>query len=348
MCVVACKKLPETGWVGIKNRDRNYKPIVSFFQSNKKGVERLLFRDDLTGYMEGINEFGLSVISSATAVKDDETQLLANKKKQSDRREIARLIRQGEQYAITGEEDEKKLGDILLSKNIKDAIKLVKETKPIGNHIIFDRDDCYAIEIDLTREEKLEACKIREEDPDWEHPSPKDRDYVIKVKQLKDEEFVLRTNHGVLIDSAGYQEDTSKMTGDISDEEYLEWMKENRKGSISRYNIAEKGVKKAKSVQDMIDALSDRPNENPQLNPLRLASRRDKKSLRTTGQMVLVPAAKVFKYRNIWSKISDMTDINKINGNNSKTYLELLSFHKDIYTESTSKFNSLVDDIILG
>jgi hypothetical protein len=345
MCVVAAKYLPDYGWVGIKNRDRNYKPIITIFQSNKGGVERLLMRDDLTGYMEGINEFGISVMSAATAVKDDELQLIQIRQKKKARSDAAKLVRQDKLDVASTSEDGIKLGRALISKNINEALKIIQETKPLGNHILFDESTCYVIEVDLTREEKLAAKEQRAIDPLWEHPSPETRDYTVKTKKVSKKDFVLRTNHGIMIDYAGYQKDKKKMTGDKEDPDYIQWMEANHNSSLTRFNTVKTLLTDADSVDSMLAAMSDRSNSDPQLNPLRTASRTDKKALRTTGQQIFIPKHKVFKYRNIWSTLRDSIKINGINKNNSVTYLDLLSYHEDIYE---SKFNNLIKSIILN
>jgi len=54
MCIVALKYFTDGGWVGVKNRDRNYKPNIRIRQSFRDDVERLYIWDDKTKYTEGI------------------------------------------------------------------------------------------------------------------------------------------------------------------------------------------------------------------------------------------------------------------------------------------------------
>ena len=346
MCVVAAKFIKNIGWVGVKNRDRNYKPIISFIQSHKGGIERLMLRDDITGYTEGINEFGVSVLSAATAVKSDEKEavLLLRKKKKGAKRSLAAEVRAGN-IEVAGENvDGKKLGKVLLEPTLDKALVKIKELHPLGNHILFDESTCYMVEIDLAKAERERAVKQREIDPNWEHPDPESRDVDISVKKVPKDSHVIRTNHGIMIDTAGYQTEVDSMNGDTDNNEYLEWMQQNRLSSDSRYKVAERGVKKADSIFSMLEALSDRSNKDPQMNPLRTGSRTEKKALRTTGQMVIIPSMKKIQYRNIWSTVKEGR-FNKANKNSSVTYLDLLSYTEDIYE---SKFNTLVQNIILN
>lgn len=45
MCVVIGKYFENIGWVGIKNRDRNYIPEISFKKTHANGLEILYFWD---------------------------------------------------------------------------------------------------------------------------------------------------------------------------------------------------------------------------------------------------------------------------------------------------------------
>ena len=81
MCIVAAKHFPDIGWVGVKNRDRNYVPELSFLLLTKTTPHRLLFLDDMTGYMEGMNNNGVCVLSASLMVMDDEKEV---KKRTSD------------------------------------------------------------------------------------------------------------------------------------------------------------------------------------------------------------------------------------------------------------------------
>ena len=67
MCIVIGKYFPEHGWVGIKNRDRNYIPEISFKKKLTEGVEILYFWDDITQYCEGLNSSGVGVLSQYKA-----------------------------------------------------------------------------------------------------------------------------------------------------------------------------------------------------------------------------------------------------------------------------------------
>ena len=74
MCIVALKHFDDLGWVGVKNRDRNYKPSIMVKQSFSRGIERIYLYDEKTKYTEGMNENGVSILSACTQVKKDEKE----------------------------------------------------------------------------------------------------------------------------------------------------------------------------------------------------------------------------------------------------------------------------------
>lgn len=75
MCVIVAKYFPETGWVAVKNRDRNYIPEISFKKLESKGTEVTYFWDDITQYCEGINSAGVGILSASLMVLDDEKEI---------------------------------------------------------------------------------------------------------------------------------------------------------------------------------------------------------------------------------------------------------------------------------
>lgn len=57
-----------------KNRDRPYKPEIEIIRRMVNGVEVALFHDTTTGWVEGINEFGIGLINTALMVGHDEKE----------------------------------------------------------------------------------------------------------------------------------------------------------------------------------------------------------------------------------------------------------------------------------
>jgi hypothetical protein len=126
MCVVAAKYFPDIGWVGVKNRDRNYVPELTFEMDFSTKPQRLLLHDEMTGYTEGLNIHGISVLSASLQVMDDEKEV---KKRTSD-----------------DNPDGERIKHALLENKISHVVRELVINKMTGNTIIFDRDRCFLLE----------------------------------------------------------------------------------------------------------------------------------------------------------------------------------------------------------
>jgi len=81
----------------LKNRDRNYEPRIKAYHEIREGVEVLYVKDEGTGWVEGLNEFGIGVVNSALQVARDEAEkrLVKNEGKKS--KDSARILKALEQ-----------------------------------------------------------------------------------------------------------------------------------------------------------------------------------------------------------------------------------------------------------
>ena len=80
-CVIAITHVNGEKCV-FKNRDRNYVPDIRVFHViSENGVEILYFKDERTGWVEGINEHGIVVSNSALMVLEDEKEGAKKKSK---------------------------------------------------------------------------------------------------------------------------------------------------------------------------------------------------------------------------------------------------------------------------
>lgn len=72
-CIVAVGE-----WGGsrvlLKNRDRNYTPKLRVYHEVREGTEILYIQDEVTGWIEGMNEHGIAIVNSALAVARDEAE----------------------------------------------------------------------------------------------------------------------------------------------------------------------------------------------------------------------------------------------------------------------------------
>lgn len=93
MCIIVAKYFPGTGWAGAKNRDRKYIPTLDFIIEDVKGVERCMMHDQVTGYKEGINSHGVSILNTSLDVLEDEPEVESGSAKVSpDGQLIARAL----------------------------------------------------------------------------------------------------------------------------------------------------------------------------------------------------------------------------------------------------------------
>lgn len=287
MCVVAVKYFDGVGWVGAKNRDRNYEPTVRIVQSNRTGVQRLYIDDLTTRYTEGLNEYGLCILSASLSVKSDEKE--AEKK----------ALPSGKREDGYMSPDGKDIRDALLLKTPKDAIKLLVERELAGSTIVFNDKECYLLEGGYT---------VKKQDEDDDNP----RDYIHKIVKVND--YIVRTNHGVLLPELGYSSN--------SEDPYY---KKARQSSEERLKISRKSVEECTDPEELLNAISITPNKDPFMNPIRTGNP-NKGDMVTTGQIMLTPKDRTMHYRPIYSQVE--FKYSKLNGSESKTYFEIVSSRK--------------------
>ena len=271
MCVIVAKYFDNVGWVGVKNRDRNYVPDLSFRKKKNKNTEVLYFWDDITQYCEGMNDSGICVLSASLMVLDDEKEITVRSKTPSkDGIKIQKALRLTDIQAV--------------------CMSLIKQKLP-GNTIVFNKEECYLLE------------------GAWSPGGYADKDYKYKIEKISHDQTVARTNHGVWLKWAGYQysSDDGETASAIS--------------SRSRLIIAEHIAKNAETPAQLIDWLTKKYVDNWQLNALRLTD--EKKMMRTTAQLMLVPKENTMFVRPIQSNIT--FNFWKLNGSDSKLWVELLS-----------------------
>lgn len=126
MCIIVAKYFPEIGWAGAKNRDRNYTPTLDFIEDNRQGMGRMMMHDQVTGYQEGINSTGLSILNTSLDVYDDEAEVEAGD--------------------VDSSPDGKIIAQALLYRDPMDAVRLLVKKKLGGCTMVFNQRDLYLIE----------------------------------------------------------------------------------------------------------------------------------------------------------------------------------------------------------
>ena len=126
MCIIVAKYFPGIGWAGAKNRDRNYTPTLDFIEDNRGGIGRMMMHDQVTGYREGINSTGLSILNTSLDVYDDETEVEAGE--------------------VDSSPDGKIIAQALLYRDPMDAVRLLVKRHLGGCTMVFNQRDMYLIE----------------------------------------------------------------------------------------------------------------------------------------------------------------------------------------------------------
>ena len=126
MCIIVAKYFPGTGWAGAKNRDRKYIPTLDFIEDTKDNVSRMMMHDSVTGYKEGINSQGLSILNTSLDIGDDEPDVDSGKTKTSP--------------------DGRAIAEALLQRDPQSAVKMLLKYRLVGCTIVFNRDTLYLIE----------------------------------------------------------------------------------------------------------------------------------------------------------------------------------------------------------
>ena len=290
MCVVGVKYISDYGWVGVKNRDRNYKTEIHIKQSNRGGIQRLYIDDQLSRWTEGVNEFGVATVSASFSVKSDE--------KEGDKIVDKRKARRNQPGYYSP--DGRKVRNALLYKTPKEAINYLAENELAGATYVFNEEECYLLEGGYT---------VTKEDATKDNP----RKYIYKIKEItKDIGHSCRTNHGVDIPQLGYKKNAT-------DEKIIR----ARKSSENRFKLANEFMEVEMSdPSELMNALAQSPEEDKFMNPIRTGNVK-KGEMVTTGQLLLVPKERTLHYRPIFSTVRFEYD--KINGPEAKTFFEIVS-----------------------
>lgn len=126
MCIIVGKYFEGIGWAGAKNRDRKYIPTLDFIESDTNNVGRMMMHDLVTGYKEGINSHGISILNTSLDVLDDEPEVESGKVKNSPDGNI--------------------ISNALLHTDALQAARYLIQKKLVGCTIVFDKENMFLIE----------------------------------------------------------------------------------------------------------------------------------------------------------------------------------------------------------
>lgn len=276
MCVIVAKYFEDYGWTAVKNRDRNYTPEISFRRiKDSTGIERLLFEDDVTNYMEGINSDGVAILGASLMVQEDEKAITKSSKKVSP--------------------DGKRIREALKYGKPLEAAKIAIKIKLTGSNLFVNDDECYLLESSTNR----------------------NGEFKFKLGQIRKDQTVARSNHGIWLPWAGYQR------GINSDQTM------SRISSEARLAQAEFVVETARDPQELMDGLCKIYVGSSQLNVMRTDTKT--KKMRTTAQLMAMPSERTLFCRPVSSSMT--FDYWKLNRPGSDTWVEILS-NRPLYVDN--------------
>ena len=168
MCIILAKYLPKIGWIGAKNRDRGYYPVVNIRKNHNNGIERILIWDETTKYTEGLNDHGVGIISSSMATVSDEKGATTTTHEGTD--------------SGYSSPDGRKIRNALLETDCIRALESLVDNALTGHTLVFNPDRCWLLE-----------------------SSHRNGEFVHKIQEISKDQTCVRTNHGILLPWAGYQ-----------------------------------------------------------------------------------------------------------------------------------------------
>jgi hypothetical protein len=169
MCVIVAKYFDGIGWAGAKNRDRTYIPVLDFIESESEGIDRMMMHDEVTGYKEGINSRGVSILNTSLDVGDDETEVESGQAKSSP--------------------DGRIIAEALTLSTAQEAARFLVKQRLCGCTMVFDQENMFLIEASATGTAK----------------DPTDSEHEV----YPETQTVARTNHGIWMPTAGMQRSTT-------------------------------------------------------------------------------------------------------------------------------------------
>lgn len=176
MCVIVYAKINGKTFLA-KNRDRAYKPKVIIIHELIDGIEIAYMVDLVSGWIEGINEYGIAMVNSSLKTTFNKETIKLKKLISKDPYYFVMHNNKSDNfYRLLQEKDI----DADLEKCLKDANKCKDIAE--GHTLLCSNDDCFHIE--------------------YVHGTPKKTS--ILIDELKDVKLAVFSNHGVKTDE-GYQ-----------------------------------------------------------------------------------------------------------------------------------------------
>jgi hypothetical protein len=288
MCVIAAKKCKlsnseKENWFLYKIRDRNYNPEYELDVKNKNGIETLFLTDHINKWSEGINSKGLMIVSAALDNHSD----FEDNGQMSD----TASVHKKNQSAM------KALNSAIACGSIKEAKELLIKERFVGTSFISDGETLEILEIYVNdsaytrEEEKIGQDKLKKLNKAEQiievMKGIQDEDFDVASHEVKKDTIAVRTNHGRLLDKAGYQPEDEDLKGYTS--------------SMFRWKLAKEAIEKAGDAHpfEILTVLKNLKGleKEPQNNPIRIKTKKDKEGKQpyySTTVIMLTPTGTMF------------------------------------------------------
>jgi len=188
--------------------------------------------------------------------------------------------------------DGSKIKAALKEPNVKLAAARLIKSKLTGNTLVFDKDHMILIE------------------GAWEKGGYAEEKYMYKANYIDKNKIVVRTNHGIWLPEAGYQRKKDDEAQTMS-----------RVSSESRRLIAQTVAESAETPEEILDGITKDFTHDGQLNALRTTT--EKKKMRTTSQILIIPKEKTMYVRPVQSHME--FNFWELNNPKQQTWVEILS-----------------------
>lgn len=289
MCVIIAKKAKlknskKENWFLYKIRDRNYNPKYELDVKNTNGVETLFLTDHINKWSEGINSKGLMIVSAALDNHSD----FEDNGQMSD---TASVHKKNKDAMVA-------LNKAIESTSIEAAKAILIKDKFVGTSFISDgnkltileiyvNDDAYKREEKKFGIDKLEKLNKAEQIIEV-MKGISDSDYDVAAHDVKKDKIAVRTNHGRLLDKAGYQQNDEDPKGYTS--------------SMFRWKLTKEALEKIGDDAHPFDALTTLKNlkginKDTNNNPIRVKTKKDKDGKQpyySTTIIMLTPTGTMF------------------------------------------------------
>jgi hypothetical protein len=178
MCLISAKYFEDLGWVLAKNLDLTQKPTIRIRKSFRRDIERLYIWVESSKFTEGINEYGVAIIS-ASVINEKEGTAGSGLSGATDR--------------IYYSPEGLRIRTALFERSAIKAIKKLIDLEITGNTIVADKQTCFVLEASYKDEGGVER-------------------YIYQAKEVLKDQIAVRTNHGIMLPFTGYNKDIPNET----------------------------------------------------------------------------------------------------------------------------------------